>query len=404
MKFISGIMIAGILAVAGFAHVATTQAQVKSGNYIVVLNNTEKNVPAVANEMARSHGLAVGHVYENALKGFAAHIPEARLQKLKADPRVQFVSIDGEVHTTAQVSPTGFQRAGASLTATNTASGVGVAVLDTGIDPKHVDLGGNVVAGKRCVRGGKTSADDNGHGTHVAGTIAALNNTTGVVGVSPQAKVIAVKVLNSRGSGTWSEIICGIDWVTANTAAYNIKVVNMSLSGTGSSDNACGSVNNDALHKAICNSVTAGITYVVAAGNDNTNAASKVPASYDDAVITVSALADYDGEAGGFNRTTTYGADDTFASFSNYGTVIDIGAPGVSIYSTLPSNSYGSKSGTSMAAPHVAAAAAMYIKANPGSTWTQVRDALKAIAEPLGAGHTDPSGRHPEPVLRVNSL
>ena len=379
--------------------------------YIVVLNDNE-NSDFVADEMVKNNGLSVEHRYSAALRGFSAKIPVNRLDEVKNDPRVQFVSEDRVVTTAShrststasvQTMPTGINRVDADINP-NEATGVGVAVIDTGIDLDHPDLKANISANKNCIRQSRPAKDDNGHGSHVAGTIAAINNTQGVLGVASQAKLIAVKVLNAAGSGTWSGVICGIDWVTANAAAKNIKVANMSLGGGGVSDNNCGNTNNDALHKAICKSRDAGVTYVVAAGNSGANASSFVPAAYDDAVITVSALGDSDGQSGGLGVNTPYGADDTFPSWSNYGSVVDIAAPGVDIYSTWRSSSYNTISGTSMATPHVAGAAALYIKSNPLSSWNQVRDALVAAAEALGSGHTDPSGNHPEPVLKANTL
>ena len=290
------------------------------------------------------------------------------------------------------------------MNAVNEGEGIGVAVIDTGVDLDHPDLSGNIIANKSCIRGKSTGDDDNGHGSHVAGTIGAVDNSIGVLGVASKAKLIAVKVLNSRGSGSWSSVICGIDWVTANASAYNIKVANMSLGGGGSSDNNCGNTNSDALHYAICKSRDAGVTYVVAAGNSGANASNSVPAAYDDAVITISALADSDGQTGGTGPATSSGADDTFAAFSNYGNVVDLGGPGVSIYSTYKNKGYATLSGTSMATPHVAAAAALYLKTNPSADWSTVLAGLKAAGEPLGSGHTDPSGRHPEPVIKANSL
>jgi subtilisin family serine protease len=233
-----------------------------------------------------------------------------------------------------------------------------------------------------------------------------LNNGIGVVGVAPEAKLWAVRVLDNSGSGTWSSVICGVDFVTSKAPKNggSITVANMSLGGTGASDNNCGNTNNDALHKAICRSRDAGVTYVVAASNESADANNSVPAAYDDAVITVSALADSDGQPGGLGVATPYGPDDTFAVFSNYGRIVDLGAPGVNIYSTWKNGAYKTISGTSMASPHVAGAAALYLKAHPGSTWTQVRDGLLAVAEKLGFGHIDSSGLHPEPVVQANSF
>lgn len=384
------------------------------GHYIVVLKDGA-DVTTAADDMVRKHGLGVEQVYEHALKGFAGTIPDGKLAELARDPRVAFVSEDrevvmygkpssGGVAQPPQVLPKGVDRINAEL-ATHGASGVNVAVIDTGIDLTHPDLRNIIAGGKNCSTGG-SYADGNGHGTHVAGTIAAQNNAIGVVGVAPGARLWSVRVLNNSGSGSWSSIICGIDFVTAHAPAYGgpITVANMSLGGPGTSDNNCGNTNNDALHKALCRSRDAGVTYVVAAGNEAANANLSVPAAYDDAVITVSALADTDGAGGGVGAATSYGADDTFASFSNFGPAVDIAAPGVSIFSTYKGGGYATLSGTSMATPHVAGAAALYIATHPGASWTTVRDALVSSGEPLGAGHTDPSGLHPEPVLQASGL
>lgn len=386
------------------------------GQYIVVFKDNVKDADLATDDIERAHKIGNRIAsYRSVLKGFAATMSAEAAEKIKNDPRVEFVSEDREVNilgrlenfkvitSQAQTSPTGIKRSGANL---STAKGLGVtvAVIDTGIDTSHPDLSANILnSGTSCIRR-TTSKDDNGHGTHVAGTIAALDNGIGVVGVAPQAKLIPVKVLDRNGSGTWSSVICGIDWVTANALKYNIKVANMSLGGGGTSDNKCGNTNNDALHKAICRSRDAGVTYVVAAGNSNTDSANSVPSAYDDAVITVSALADSDGLAGGLGAATGYGPDDTFATFSNFGNVVDIGAPGVSILSTWKGGNYATLSGTSMATPHVAGAAALYLNDHPGSTWTEIRDGLRAIGEAVGFGHTDPSGLHPELVLNATSL
>jgi len=380
------------------------------GQYIVVFKDSVVDSDGVSDELVKANGLGLIHKYGFAIKGFSATIPAAKLDKIKKDPRVQFVSEDRVVYASgkaapaqpAQIIPTGISRIG---NATSTGAGIGVAVIDTGIDLTHPDLKANIAAiNKTCVSRTNNANDDNGHGTHVAGTIAALDNSIGVVGVAPQAKLFAVKVLNSQGSGSTSSVICGIDWVTQNAQLLGIKVANMSLGGVGTSDNNCGNTNNDAMHKAICRSRDAGVVYVVAAGNESDNAAFHTPAAYDDAVITVSALADYNGLPGGNGSSSTYGPDDTFASFSNYGAPVDIAAPGVNIFSTYKGGKYATMSGTSMAAPHVAGAAALYIATHPGALWTAVRDGLVGLGEAVGQGHTDPSGRHPENVLNISGL
>jgi len=416
--------------------------------YIVVYKDSVKDTDSVTNELEKLFNLQSQFRFNKILKGYTATFTPDKLEKIKTDPRVAFVTEDREitiaqwwkrkktpiptrtptrtptpiqspsstptptlnqspsatptVGASNQTIPTGVSRIG--LTATNEGAAIGVAILDTGIDLDHPDLSGNIVADKSCISGASRGDDDHGHGTHVAGTVAALNNSFGVIGVAPQAKLIAVKVLNRYGSGSYSTIICGLDWIAQNSSNYNIKVANMSLGGGGSSDGNCGNSNNDAFHLAVCRARDAGITVAVAAGNSNANAANSVPAAYDDAVITVSALADSDGQPGGLGPNTSYGADDTFASFSNYGNVVDLGGPGVNILSTLRGGGYGTMSGTSMASPHVAGAAALYLKINPGAKWNEVRDGLISLGESLNLGHTDPSGLHPEKVVKTNSL
>jgi subtilisin len=344
------------------------QAQGPQGtrNFIVVFHDDERDVDGVAAEHARLYGAAVSHRYHSALKGYAATIPLARLDDIERDPRVEFVSEDRPVAAVAQTLPTGVDRIDGESSShyfSNTWSGIAVAVIDTGSGP-HSDL--NVVGGKNCSTG-TSFADGNGHGTHVAGTIGAKNDSSGVVGVAPGIPIYSVRVLNNAGSGSWSSVVCGIDWVTANASNLNIKVANMSLGGTGTDDSNCGQTNNDALHKAICGSVAAGVTYVVAAGNSNTNLAGFVPAAYDE-VLAVTAMADFNGQPGGGAAATCRSdVDETPADFSNFaaaGTADanhTIAAPGVCILSTWKNGGYNTISGTSMASPHVAGTAALCI-------------------------------------------
>jgi subtilisin family serine protease len=196
-----------------------------------------------------------------------------------------------------------------------------------------------------------------------------------VVGVAPGARVWPVRVLNKNGRGTASDVICGIDYVTAN--AGEIEVASMSLGGPGT-DGTCGETNRDAMHQAICASVAAGVTYVVAAGNQSEDAANSVPAAYDE-VITVSALADFNGQPGGGAAATCRNdQDDTFADFSNFGADVDLIAPGVCILSTWKGGGYNTISGTSMATPHVSGAAALYKANHPDASPAAVKAALQA--------------------------
>jgi subtilisin len=378
---------------------ALANGDVVPGHYIVVLAPGVNSLNA-ANEMGRAHGLAVGHVYSHAINGFAARIPDARLEKVKSDPRVLFVDEDRVFTIQAQNIPTGITRIEANLSSTQSGNGSGsvnvdVAVIDTGIQTNHPDL--NVVGGRNCSTGTSWS-DGHGHGTHVAGTVAAKDDGVGVVGVAPGARLWAVRVLNNAGSGTTSSIICGVDWVTANAAI--IEVANMSLGGSGSDSN-CGG--NDSYHNAICRSVAAGVTYVVAAGNSSANANNFQPATYEE-VITVSALADFNGAPGGGAASTCRAdVDDTFANFSNYGADVDLIAPGVCILSTWKGSSYNTISGTSMASPHVAGAAALYKANNPSATPAQVKSALINNGNSNWNNVDDPDGIK-EPLLNVKNF
>jgi subtilisin len=373
------------------------------GRYIVVLRDGV-NSAAVATDHAAKYGASVSHIYRAALKGYAASIPDARLAALKADPRVVFVSADREVHAVAQTLPTGINRiqgdASSQLSGngSGSVSGLAVAVIDTGIDLDDPEL--NVQGGKNC-SSGRTFDDGNGHGSHVAGTIGARDNADGVVGVAPGVPLYAVRVLNNAGSGSWASVACGIDWVTANRAALGIKVANMSLGGSGSDDGNCGRSNNDALHLAICNSVAAGVTYVVAAGNSNADFAGFVPAAYNE-VLTVTAEADFNGAPGGGAAATCRAdVDETPADFSNF-TIAgssDVGhtiaAPGVCILSTWKGSGYNTISGTSMASPHVAGTAALCIATgkctgSPATIISKLR--ADAAAQPAAYGFSgDPN-------------
>ena len=345
------------------------------GSYIVTLA-AGVDPSQVAPGMAVEYGGRAPHVYQRALPGFSFEGSADGAARLARDPKVRSVVPDRRVRTTAQTVPTGVRRVDGPLSGTVSGNGAGavdidIAIIDTGIDLDHPDL--NVAGGVNCSTGTGYD-DDNGHGTHVAGTAAAKDNRAGVVGVAPGARLWAVRVLDDSGSGNWSSVICGVDWVTAHAA--DIEVANLSLAGPG----AQGSCNDGALREAICRSVESGVTYIAAAGNSAVDVSDQVPGSFPE-VITVSALSDYDGLPGGLGKSTAScaaGRDDTLADFSNYGTGVDLIAPGVCITSTWKGGGYNTTSGTSMASPHVTGAAALYLSGNPGASPAAVASALKA--------------------------
>lgn len=377
------------------------------GRYIVVLKDDQSIDPQAEADNAKSNGAEILHVYNHAIKGFAITVTnEQALEGIKKNPNVSYVEQDQIVQAFVQTVPTGINRMDADLSSTLSGDGTGsvsvdIAVIDTGIDLTHPDL--RVWNQVTYVWFTSNANDDNGHGTHVAGTAAAYDNSAGVVGVAPGARLWAVKVLDYSGSGYLSWIISGIDYVTAH--ASEIEVANMSLGFQGSTS---------AGDQAINNSVAAGVTYVVAAGNSSTDASSFWPAKNPN-VITVSAIADGDGKCGGLGFNTSYGADDTLATFSNYGSVVDIAAPGVQIWSTYLNGGYNTLSGTSMASPHVAGAAALYKANNPGATPAAVKTALINSGVPqnsscntsqnngYGGFSGDPDSSH-EPLVYVGTV
>jgi len=397
----AGLLLGGLAVAPTSAQAVNTSAEagVIPGSYIVVLADSA-SPRAVAAEHARTQGATVDHLYQYSIKGYAAHMSATAAARVARDSRVVSVVPDREMSIDAQTLPTGINRIDGELSSTVSGNGSGavdvdVAVIDTGVDLDHPDL--NVVGGTNCSTG-RSYDDGNGHGTHVAGTIGAKDDANGVVGVAPGARIWAVRVLNNQGSGSWSSIICGVDWVTAR--AGTIEVANMSLGGSGSEPAGSGCSTGVALHDAICRSVGAGVTYAVAAGNSAVDAKGAVPAAYDE-VITVSALADFDGQPGGLGAATCRSdVDDTFANFSNYGADVDIIAPGVCINSTWKGGGYNTISGTSMASPHVAGAAALYKSTHPTASPSAVQTAL-VNAGNLNWNNVDDKDKIKEPLLNV---
>ncbi|GKY92952.1 hypothetical protein MPSEU_000264100 [Mayamaea pseudoterrestris] len=334
--------------------------------WIVELKAGTTSVSSVASDMVASASNGkVGFVFQQALQGFVYHGSD--IDAIKADPNVKSVTRDGLSYivgtstTMSQKVPSGIQRIFADTktymrqaSSTCRCDAV-VAVLDTGVSFSHPDLLVNQQMSVDCTSGTCVQGfgdDDNGHGSHVAGTIAAISNAQGVIGVCPGAEIWSVKVIGSAGWGYNSWILAGIEYI--RTYASRVDVINMSIAGDGCDSNYCA---------AIARTKRAGVAFAVAAGNDNSQASSVTPACCA-GVLAVSALSDSDGEAGGAGGNTCTGnKDDMIASFSNYGSAVDMAAPGDCILSTVPGG-YAYYSGTSMASPHVAGALAVIASNN----------------------------------------
>jgi subtilisin family serine protease len=384
------------------AEAPTSTEAPDNGEEVIVVLEDDVDPAAVARDL----GVEPTHIYADVFTGFSATMPAVALAEATASGAVKQISRDGRVQAEEQIVGTGVLRVGVPHVpgspnlAIASPVDADIAILDTG-----VSRGGDLyaVGGKSCVnekkkkdkkkkkkkkkkgkgkkgkgkksdvesekkkrkkgkknkkgknKKGNSWQDDNGHGTHVAGIAAALDNGQGIVGVAPGARIWGVKVLDGNGSGSFSDVICGLNWVVQNRGT--IDVVNLSLSGAGSD----GSCESSALHQAVCNVVYSGIPVVVAAGNQGTDASTRVPASYDE-VITVSGMADSDGAPGHLGPGTCAGfADDTFLPFSNFGADVDIAAPGDCIISLWKKGGLRNQSGTSSASPHVTGAVAHFI-------------------------------------------
>lgn len=294
------------------------------------------------------------------INGLSFTIPDRNLKALANDPIVKYVVNDDIVTALkptetiqAETLPWGIDTVEADqVWSAHTGAGINVAVLDTGIDMDHPDLAANIKGGINLVNTRKTFDDDNGHGTHVSGTIAAVNNDFGVIGVAPEANLYGVKVLNQRGSGYTSDVIEGIEWAVNN----NMDIISMSLSSA---------YYNAAFEVAINYAYNNGVIVVAAAGNESTSVS--YPAAYDN-VIGVSAMdQNYD-----------------LAYFSNYGPQIDVTAPGVSITSTYYKGQYAIMSGTSMATPHVTGVIALMLESGTANTYEDVIARFKTGCVDLG--------------------
>jgi subtilisin family serine protease len=355
-------------------------------SYIVVLKDgdvAKAEVRSTAKSLVQEYGGEVRHSYTNAVRGFSASMSPGQAKKLEADPSVAYVEQNRVMTATETQSPVpswGLDRIDQaalplddSYTYTDSGTGVKAYIVDTGILTTHEDFGGRAVSGIDTVDGDDDATDCAGHGTHVAGTVGGTE-----YGVAKDVSLVAVRVLDCGGSGSFDGVIAGIDWVTADHAAGEPAVANMSLGGGFS----------QAVNDAVSAAVADGVTFALAAGNDSgADACDGSPSSTAEA-LTVGASEDTDARA----------------VYSNIGSCVDIFAPGSDITSAWYTDDTATNtiSGTSMATPHVAGAAALVLSGNPAATPAEVGDALTGAALPDVV--TDPGTGSPNLLLNVSGL
>lgn len=318
----------------------------------------DHGVVGAVQTLENGFGFRAEHVFSATVRGFAAQLTDRQIADLERNMLVARIEADGTMTAVAQAVPWGIDRIDADISSTKAGDGAGAVsnvnayIIDTGIDKKHADL--NILTHVNFAGGPNT--DCHGHGTHVAGTVAARDNTIDVVGAAPGAPLTGVKVLGCGGMGSTSGVIKGVDWVTANKTLP--AVANMSLGGGAS----------QTLDDAVRRSAAAGVVYSIAAGNSGADACETSPAragaGIDNGIITTAATDQNDAEP----------------SWSNYGPCVDIWAPGVGILSTRKGGGTTTMSGTSMAAPHVGGTATLYLSSNPAATGAAVEFALKSDA------------------------
>ena len=333
------------------------------GEYIVVFKNDVTDVPGLANQLARTNGAAIRFTYRHALKGFAAAMAAPAADALSRNPNVAFVEEDQAVEAIGLENmdsagdPWGLDRIDATAGLDKmyhyslTGSGVHAYIIDTGILTTHTEFGTRASGGMTAINDGNGMNDCNGHGTHVSGTVGGKT-----YGVAKDVLLVAVRVLGCNGSGSWSGVIAGIDWVTVN--AEHPAVANMSLGGGASS----------AVDLAVSNSIASGVSYAVAAGNGNKAGVAQDACNYSPSRVPAAMT------IGATSKT------DAKTSWSNYGSCVDWFAPGLNIKSAWNTSNTATNtiSGTSMATPHTTGVAALYLESNPTASAAEVRDALFA--------------------------
>jgi subtilisin len=371
------------------------EAQIIPNQYIVKLKENElTNTTIGLNTILQNLtteienvGTEVLYVYKSAIKGFAIKAPfnnetlSETLAILEMNPHVELIVQDESIPVRSQILPFGIDRVAGDQSPTLSGNNGGfdvnadIAIIDSGIDLDHIDL---IVY--RNINFLTTPHAEDFHATHVAGIAAAKDNQEGAVGMAPGARLWAIEACDNLGCNS-SALLKAIDYVTNNKEEIDVVNISEGCTRIQNRSNTCGPGIFDLLQNATSNSAQQGVIYTVAAGNDGQDAKDDWPASNPD-VITVSAMQDFDGKCGGLAlhpETGVRGLDDIFWPQSNFGPDIDVAAPGVYIYSTIPNNSYYTATGTSMAAPHVAGFVALYKSYNPEATLSEIRSIIHDI-------------------------
>jgi subtilisin len=347
LSLITSLVLVVVLASTSFAYGEKSKETPMKPYFVSFNKNVDLN-------LIKSYGGQVKRQYKY-MPVVSVNLPEKVTEALAKNPNVDYVEEDGKVQAIGQMTPWGIPHVNADdVHQTGVeGSGVKVGIVDTGIDYTHEDL--LVSGGESFVQGTTDYMDGNGHGTHVAGTVAGLNNSVGVLGVAPEANLYAIKVLDQYGNGSYSDVVAGIEWAVSN----NLDILNMSFGGSSGSKT---------LQKAVDNAYNNGMLLIAATGNNGYDRKGTItyPAKYD-SVIAVGAVDQLN------NR----------ANFSSVGRELELMAPGVEIQSTVPGG-YASYNGTSMAAPHTTGVAALLSQTKPGLTNVQIRNTLKETAVILG--------------------